>query len=81
MRELSEEEKQMIILSEDFQRFMDRAGRIMERALAETVDIYTDYSGAEGDEGLLVSDFPPTVHNNFISFILSEMKNHINVSL
>lgn len=52
VRELSEEEKQMIILSEDFQRFMDRAGRIMERALAETVDIYTDYSGAEGDEGL-----------------------------
>lgn len=52
MRELSEEEKQMIILSEDFQRFMDRAGRIMERALAESVDIYTDYSGAEGDEGL-----------------------------
>lgn len=52
VRELSEEEKQMIILSEDFQRFMDRAGRIMERALAESVDIYTDYSGAEGDEGL-----------------------------
>ncbi|XP_017785638.1 PREDICTED: cytoplasmic dynein 1 intermediate chain isoform X5 [Nicrophorus vespilloides] len=52
VRELSEEEKQMIILSEDFQRFVDRAGRVMERALGETVDIYADYSGLGGDEGL-----------------------------
>lgn len=52
VRELSEEEKQMIILSEDFQRFMDRAGRVMERALAESVDIYTDYSGGDGEDGL-----------------------------
>lgn len=52
MRELSEEEKQMIILSEDFQRFMDRAGRIMERALCESVDIYTDYSGGAGEDGM-----------------------------
>ncbi|KAL1509398.1 hypothetical protein ABEB36_004144 [Hypothenemus hampei] len=51
VRELSEEEKQMIILSEDFQQFMDRTGRIMERALCETVDIYTDYSGI-GEEAL-----------------------------
>lgn len=36
----------MIIHSEDFQQFMDRAGRIMERALSENVDIYTDYTGA-----------------------------------
>lgn len=42
----------MIILSEDFQRFVDRAGRIVERALAEGVDIYADYSGGTGDEGL-----------------------------
>lgn len=42
----------MIILSEEFQHFMDRAGRIMERALCESVDIYTDYSGILGDEGL-----------------------------
>lgn len=49
---MSEEEKQMIILSEEFQRFMDRAGRIVERALAESVDIYTDYSGGIGEEGL-----------------------------
>lgn len=51
MRELSEEEKQMIILTEDFQRFLDRAGRVMERALSESVDIYTDYTGVgDGDE-------------------------------
>jgi len=52
VRELSEEEKQMIILSEDFQRFIDRAGRIVERALSETADIYVDYTGVEdGEEG------------------------------
>ncbi|XP_021940522.1 cytoplasmic dynein 1 intermediate chain-like isoform X8 [Zootermopsis nevadensis] len=51
VRELSEEEKQMIILTEDFQRFLDRAGRVMERALSESVDIYTDYTGVgDGDE-------------------------------
>jgi dynein intermediate chain len=51
VRELSEEEKQMIILTEDFQRFLDRSGRVMERALSESVDIYTDYTGvADGDE-------------------------------
>lgn len=54
VRELSEEEKQMIILSEEFQHFMDRSGRIMERALCESVDIYTDYSGILGDDGLWV---------------------------
>lgn len=36
----------MIILSDDFQRFVIKAGRIMERALwEETEDIYTDYIG------------------------------------
>jgi dynein intermediate chain len=51
VRELSEEEKQMIILTGDFQRFLDRAGRLMERAVSESVDIYTDYTGvADGDE-------------------------------
>lgn len=43
--ELSEEQKQMIILSEDFQRFVLKTGRIIERALSESVDIYTDYIG------------------------------------
>lgn len=52
IRELSEEQKQMIILSEDFQRFVIRSGRIMERALSESADIYTDYiGGGANDEG------------------------------
>ncbi|KAK0182216.1 hypothetical protein PV327_000377 [Microctonus hyperodae] len=53
VRELSEEEKQMIILSEDFQRFIDRTSRLVERALAESVDIYADYTGTlDGEEGM-----------------------------
>ncbi|KAK2585127.1 hypothetical protein KPH14_008635 [Odynerus spinipes] len=53
VRELSEEEKQMIILSEDFQRFLDRTSRIVERALGESIDIYTDYTGTmDGEDGL-----------------------------
>ncbi|KRG07432.1 cytoplasmic dynein 1 intermediate chain isoform X19 [Drosophila mojavensis] len=50
VKELSEEQKQMIILSEDFQRFVLRAGRIIERALSENVDIYTDYIGCGDNE-------------------------------
>lgn len=52
LRELSEEEKQMIMITEDFQRFLDRGGRIMERALAEGADIYADYTGLlENEDG------------------------------
>lgn len=40
----------MIILSEDFQRFIDRAGRIVERALCESVDVCTDYTGGADSE-------------------------------
>lgn len=41
----------MIILQEDFQRFVLRSGKIMERALAESVDIYSDYIGSgEADD-------------------------------
>ncbi|XP_030378966.1 cytoplasmic dynein 1 intermediate chain isoform X7 [Scaptodrosophila lebanonensis] len=50
VKELSEEQKQMIILSEDFQRFVLRAGRVIERALSENVDIYTDYIGCGDNE-------------------------------
>uniref|UniRef100_W8AZG4 Cytoplasmic dynein 1 intermediate chain n=1 Tax=Ceratitis capitata TaxID=7213 RepID=W8AZG4_CERCA len=50
IKELSEEQKQMIVLSEDFQRFVLRAGRVVERALSENVDIYTDYIGAGDSE-------------------------------
>ncbi|KAL3280098.1 hypothetical protein HHI36_017604 [Cryptolaemus montrouzieri] len=52
VRELSEEEKQMIILSEEFQHFIDRSGRVMERALCESIDIYTDYSGGLGEDAM-----------------------------
>jgi len=49
---LSDEEKQMIILSSNFQRFFDRSTRIMERALSEQqVDIFVDYAKAtDGDD-------------------------------
>lgn len=51
--ELSEEQKQMIILSEDFQKFVIRSGRIIERALTESVDIYKDYiGGGDNDDAL-----------------------------
>ncbi|XP_062536539.1 cytoplasmic dynein 1 intermediate chain isoform X9 [Armigeres subalbatus] len=51
VKELSAEQKQMIILSEDFQRFILRTGKIMERALSEQVDIYMDYiGGADTDD-------------------------------
>ncbi|XP_043491281.1 cytoplasmic dynein 1 intermediate chain-like isoform X5 [Polistes fuscatus] len=53
VREFSEEEKQMIILSEDFKRFLDCTSRIVERALGESIDIYTDYTGTmDGEDGL-----------------------------
>lgn len=50
VRELSNDEKQTIMLSAEFQKFISRAGRVIERALAESVDIYTDYTGGAGDE-------------------------------
>lgn len=59
VRELSDAEKMMIVHSEEFQQFMDRAGRVMERALSENVDIYTDYTGAlnENDVKLVLLKF------------------------
>ncbi|XP_045766187.1 cytoplasmic dynein 1 intermediate chain isoform X10 [Maniola jurtina] len=50
IRELSNDEKQTIMLSAEFQKFMSRAGRVIERALAESVDIYTDYTGGGDNE-------------------------------
>lgn len=48
----------MIILSEEFQRFFDRSARVMERALSESVDIYTDYTGvSDGEDGMWVLPF------------------------
>ncbi|XP_026489142.1 cytoplasmic dynein 1 intermediate chain isoform X18 [Vanessa tameamea] len=50
VRELSNDEKQTIMLSAEFQKFISRAGRVIERALAESVDIYTDYAGGGDGE-------------------------------
>lgn len=44
-KELTEEEKQQIVHSEDFLIFFDRSIRIMERTLSEDLDIFFDYSG------------------------------------
>jgi len=59
--ELSEEEKRVLMMSGEFQDFFDRSSRIMERALAEEVDLYLDYShdhdthgqGGEDGQGML----------------------------
>lgn len=52
-RELTDEEKQMILMTEEFQRFFDQSSRVIERALSEQVDIFVDYTGAsETDNNL-----------------------------
>lgn len=47
-KDLTEEEKKIILMSEDFKKFLDRAVRVTERALFynEPADIYVDYTGA-----------------------------------
>ncbi|XP_022254640.1 cytoplasmic dynein 1 intermediate chain 2-like isoform X18 [Limulus polyphemus] len=53
-QDLSEEEKQQIMMSEEFHSFFDKASRIVERALYEDIDICVDYTGIgeeqEGDD-------------------------------
>ncbi|XP_074653456.1 cytoplasmic dynein 1 intermediate chain 1-like isoform X2 [Tubulanus polymorphus] len=50
-RELSEEEKKQILLSEDFFKFFDRTSRVVERALTEELpDFYVDYTGRDGKD-------------------------------
>lgn len=51
VRELSEEEKEEIVVSEDFHKFFDRTSRIIERALDEEIDYFIDYTGASGEDG------------------------------
>lgn len=50
-REFSEEEKRHIMMTDEFQKFFDRASRITERALYhnESGDIFIDYTGAKED--------------------------------
>ncbi|XP_059416945.1 cytoplasmic dynein 1 intermediate chain 2-like isoform X6 [Carassius carassius] len=43
--DLTEEEKQQILHSEEFVTFFDHSCRIVERALSEQVDVFFDYSG------------------------------------
>uniref|UniRef100_A0A8C1U0L6 Dynein cytoplasmic 1 intermediate chain 1 n=1 Tax=Cyprinus carpio TaxID=7962 RepID=A0A8C1U0L6_CYPCA len=49
-RELTEEEKQQVLHSEEFLIFFDRSIRVMERALAEDSNIFFDYSGRDLEE-------------------------------
>ncbi|XP_067843629.1 cytoplasmic dynein 1 intermediate chain 2-like isoform X3 [Heptranchias perlo] len=48
--ELTEEEKQQIIHSDEFLTFFDHSTRIIERALAEHKDLFFDYSGKDLEE-------------------------------
>ncbi|XP_061776915.1 dynein, cytoplasmic 1, intermediate chain 2a-like isoform X2 [Nerophis ophidion] len=47
IKELTEEEKLQLLHSEDFLSFFERGSRIVERALAEQVDVCFDYSGRD----------------------------------
>lgn len=79
-KDLTEEEKKIILMSEDFKKFLDRAVRVTERALFynESADIYVDYTGAH--ETIEKLNFI-----NFITLILnviscSEDKSGIKLS-
>ena len=49
--ELSEEEKQQVMMTEEYKKFLDRTSRVMERALTQDIDIFVDYTGELGDDG------------------------------
>lgn len=49
-RELSEEERRKIVMSEDFLNFFSRASAVVERAMFEEVDIFADYFGTDDDD-------------------------------
>ncbi|XP_071826476.1 cytoplasmic dynein 1 intermediate chain 1-like [Apostichopus japonicus] len=51
IKELTEEEKERIVHSEDFVRFLDRSTRVIERAIAEDADIFVDYGGNGEEDG------------------------------
>ncbi|XP_040213695.1 cytoplasmic dynein 1 intermediate chain 2 isoform X5 [Rana temporaria] len=48
--ELTEEEKQQIVHTEEFISFFDHSTRIVERALSEQINIFFDYSGRDIEE-------------------------------
>ncbi|XP_051573813.1 cytoplasmic dynein 1 intermediate chain 1 isoform X4 [Myxocyprinus asiaticus] len=49
-RELTNEEKEQIIHSEDFLFFFDQSIRVVERVLAEDTDVFFDYSGRDMED-------------------------------
>ncbi|XP_074468931.1 dynein cytoplasmic 1 intermediate chain 1a isoform X7 [Sebastes fasciatus] len=50
LRELTEEERQQILHSSEFQSFFDCSIRVMERALAEDGNIFFNYSGRDPED-------------------------------
>lgn len=38
------------MMSEDFQKFMDRSSRVLERALFEEVDLFAEYAPEESED-------------------------------
>lgn len=69
-RELTEEEKQQILHSEEFLIFFDRTIRVIERALAEDSDIFFDYSGRELEEKDGLVSCVQLKKNTVISYLL-----------
>ena len=51
IKEYTEDEKERIIHSEEFVRFLDRTSKVIERAIAEDVDIFIDYGGNKEEDG------------------------------
>ena len=47
---LTEENKQIILQSEDFAKFIERSSLVMERALAESSDILFDFRETKGEK-------------------------------
>lgn len=47
---MTEEEKQRILSSDDYSRFIERASLVMERSLADTTDILFDLSGGKEEQ-------------------------------
>ncbi|XP_043241865.1 cytoplasmic dynein 1 intermediate chain 1-like [Amphibalanus amphitrite] len=52
-RELSEEQKQLIMMSAEFSEFFSRQSRVVERVLCEDRDLYSDYSRNFDDDGMM----------------------------
>uniref|UniRef100_A0A7N8XUF5 Dynein cytoplasmic 1 intermediate chain 1 n=1 Tax=Mastacembelus armatus TaxID=205130 RepID=A0A7N8XUF5_9TELE len=68
LRELTEEERQQILHSSEFQSFFDCSIRVMERALAEDSDIFFDYSGRDLDEKEGINSATTLISFSFITY-------------